>query len=392
MFARWSTQPGSQSKQERRRRNVRLLAPIAVAMVSLLLACTRPAAPPQTGAPPGASVVPSGSPSAVAAGFDEKTVGDFYRGKTVRIVVGFSPGGGYDTYSRLIARYMGKYIPGNPTVIVENTTGAGSMVATNQVYNSLPKDGTVIGNVAGSNVLEQVFKTPGVEYDMGKMHLLSVPAPENYLMVVHNRTGITKLEDVMGPNAKQLTMGGISGSTVEHSPLLMRDATGANIRVVSGYEGTAPVRLAIEGGEVDGFFNSWQSIKITNQDDINNGTWHILAQMNAERMSGLPGNPPTIPEIARTEEQRQLLLFGVSYPNQFGKVYFAAPEVPADRAAALAEAFKKTYADREFLAEAETAKLEINPMAPDQIKKLVTDMLAMPDGVRSKLQDVMKRT
>ena len=357
------------------------------ALVAMIVGCQ------QRAAPTGASIQQSPVASAVASdkSFDEKTVADFYKGKTVRIIVGYAPGGGYDTYSRLIGRYLANYIPGNPTVIVENVPGAGSIVAGNQVYTTLPKDGTVIGNIGGSTVLEQIFKTPGVEYDMARFRFLAVPAPEQYLMVLHSRTGVTKLDDLMGPNAKQVSMGGIPGGTVEHGPILMKDATGANIRLVSGYEGTSQVRLAIESGEVDGFFNSWQSIKITNGDDIANGTWVIVAQMNNEPMDGLPSRVPTIPEVAKTEEQRQLLLFGISYPNQFGKVYFMAPEVPADRAAAIEAAFAKTFEDKDFLAEAANAKLEINPLSGEQVKKLVTETLNMPAPVAAKLQEVMKK-
>jgi tripartite-type tricarboxylate transporter receptor subunit TctC len=346
-------------------------------LLAVLVGCTRSAAPP-TGA------APASQPA------DEQAVANFYRGKTVRLLVGFAPGGGYDTYSRLIAHYLGNYIPGNPTVIVDNVPGAGSMVLANQVYNTLPKDGTAIGNISGSLVLEQLFHTDGIEFDATKYRYVAVPIRENYLLFVHSRTGITKLDDVRGPNGKQLTLGGIPSSTVEQSALLMRDGLGLNVKVVSGYEGTSQVRLALENGEVDGFFNSWQSVKVTNPDEVKNGVWNVLADVNDQPTKGLPVKAPTIGEIAQTDEQHQMLRFGVTYPNEFGKVYVIAPEVPAARAAALENAFKKTFEDKDFLTEAENTRLDIDPIFGDDIKKMVTELLGMPEALRTKLQSVMK--
>src|ERR671923_323654 len=131
-------------------------------------------------------------------GFDEKAVADFYRGKTVRIVVGFSAGGGYDQYSRLIARHLGKYIPGNPAVIVENMAGAGSIIAANHVYNAAPKDGSVIGNISGPIILEQLFGNPAVQFDLAKYRYLAVPVRETYVIVVTRKPGVTKLEELIG--------------------------------------------------------------------------------------------------------------------------------------------------------------------------------------------------
>ena len=147
-------------------------------------------------------------------GFDEKAVADFYRGKTVRIVVGFSAGGGYDQYSRLIARHLSKYIPGNPSVIVDNMAGAGSIIAANHTFNAAPKDGTVVGNISGPIILEQLFANPAVQYDMAKFRYLAVPVSESYVMVVTRKPGVAKFEELIGPKAKQVVFGGIAGSSV----------------------------------------------------------------------------------------------------------------------------------------------------------------------------------
>jgi tripartite-type tricarboxylate transporter receptor subunit TctC len=325
------------------------------------------------------------------AGFDEKAVASFYQGKTVRIVVGFSAGGGYDQYSRLIARHLSKYIPGNPSVIVDNMPGVGSIIAANHVFNAAPKDGTIIGNISGPIVLEQLFSAPSVQFDMAKFRYLAVPVSESYLMIVHKRTGIKKLEDVRGDNAKLLSIGAIPGSTVEHAPILMKEALNLNLKIVSGYKGTADVRLALDSGEVDGFFNTWTSSKITSYDKIKGGEWVLLAQMTEKPMKDLiVPNVPTIQMIARSEEQRLLLKYGTSTPNDFGKVYILPPGVPADRAQAIENAFARVFNDKELRADADKGKLEIEPLIGNSIQKLVVEFLNMPADVKNKLQTVLK--
>jgi tripartite-type tricarboxylate transporter receptor subunit TctC len=326
-----------------------------------------------------------------AAAYDEKTVADFYHGKTVRIIVGFSAGGGYDAYSRLIGRHLQKHIPGNPSVIVDNMAGAGSIIAANYIYNAAPKDGTVIGNFSGQIILEQLFANPAVQYDLGKFRYLGVPIGETYLLLVTRKPGVTRFEDLLGAKSKQVVVGGIPGSTVEQGAILLRDLLGANLKVVSGYKGTADVRLAIESGELDGFFNSWESTKITSLEKVKSGEWLILAQLGDNPIAELPAtNVPTIPQIAKTEEQRQLIRFGAAAPNQFGKVYVVPLAVPQDRSAALEDALTKTFVDKEFLADAEKGKLEIVPVSAQQVQKLVTGFLDLSTDLKAKLRKILK--
>ena len=330
------------------------------------------------------------APGAKSA-YDEKAVANFYSGKTVRIVVGFSAGGGYDQYSRVIARHLSKYIPGNPAIIVDNMAGAGSIIAANHTFNAAPKDGTVIGNISGPIILEQLFGNSAVQYDMAKFRYLAVPVSETYLMVAVRKPGITKFDDLIGPKGKQLTIGAIPGSTVEHAPILVRDVLGANLKVVSGYKGTADVRLAMDAGEVDGFFNTWTSAKVTVFDKIKNGEWLVLAQLSDKPLRDLiVPNVPTIPMIAKTTEQRLILKYGTSTPNEFGKVYVLPSGAPADRAQALENAFVKTFADKEFLAEADKGKLQIDPLIGEEIHKLVVEFLSMSPDLKAKLQSAMK--
>jgi tripartite-type tricarboxylate transporter receptor subunit TctC len=329
--------------------------------------------------------------AAAGAGFDEKSVADFYRGKSIRIIVGFSAGGGYDAYSRLIGRHLHKHIPGNPAVIVDNMAGAGSIIAANHIYNAAPKDGTVIANISGQIILEQLFANPAVQYDLGKFRYLGVPIGETYLLLMTRKSGVTKFDELLSTKSKQFAVGGIPGSTVEQGPMLLRDLLGANLKVVSGYKGTSDIRLAIESAELDGFMNSWESTKITSLDKLKSGEWLVLAQLSETAIADLPaGNVPTIPMIARTEEQRQLLRFGAAAPNQFGKVYVVPSGVPQDRAAALETALTKTFADKEFLSDAQKGKLEIDPVSAQQVQKLVTEFLGLSPDLKAKLKKILK--
>ncbi len=328
---------------------------------------------------------------AAKPGFDEKAVADFYRSKTVRIIVGFSAGGGYDQYSRLIARHLAKYIPGNPAVIVENMAGVGSIIAANHVFNVAPKDATVIANISGPIILEQLFANPGVQFDLAKFRYLAVPVSETYVLVVTRKPGVTKFDEIIGPKGKQVTFGAIPGSTVEHGAILIRDVLGGNLKVVSGYKGTADVRMAIDGGEVEGFVNTWQSLKITSIDKFKSGEWLVLAQLSEKPIKDLPTpNVPTIPMIAKNNEERQILKFGTSTPNEFGKVYVLPPGAPPDRAAALEAAFARAFADKELLADAEKGRLEIDPITGEETHKLVVEFLGMSAELKGKLQSALK--
>jgi tripartite-type tricarboxylate transporter receptor subunit TctC len=178
---------------------------------------------------------------------------------------------------------------------------------------------------------------------------------------------------------------------VEHAPILARDVLGANLKVVSGYKGTADVRLAIDSGEVDGFFNTWTSSKVTSFDKVKSGEWLVLAQLSEKPIKDLIiPNVPTIAQIAKSDEQRLIMKYGTSTPNDFGKVYVLPPGTPADRAQALENAFIKVFTDKELLADAEKGKLEIDPMFGEEISKLVQEFLGMTPELKTKLQVAMK--
>jgi tripartite-type tricarboxylate transporter receptor subunit TctC len=337
-------------------------------------------------------ITPQRAFSAQLAPVEERDATNFYRGKIVRIVVGFPPGGGADVYTRLIARHLGRFIPGTPTLAVSNMPGAGSLIAGNHIFNSAAKDGTEIGMLNGAAILEQLFESPGVRFDMAKFRYLAVPVNETYVMIVAKRAGVAKFDDLFSADAKPLVLGAIPNSTLEHAPILLRDALGANLKIVSGYKGSADIRLAIDAGEIGGFFNPWSTVKPSSLEKFQSGEWSVVAQLGDQPLRDLPASGvPTISALTKDETHRALLRYGTSAPNQFGKVYMLPPGVAPARAAALEAAFMKTFADKNFLADADKSKLEITPIFGAAIQAIVNDFLNMPPAIKERLSRSIKK-
>ena len=363
-----------------------------VAAVLLLAACAGTARAPRTAPADGAATpVPAAGATATiatAAG-DEPAVASFYRGKTIRLLVGTAAGGSYDVIARVVARHLGKQVPGNPTVIVENMPGANTLVAANYMYRVGPRDGTLIQSFVGSLVVRQVFGAPGVEYDAGRLHYLGAPATDSYVLTVTRRSGVTRVEETFGAAGKPLVLGTLGpGSPLEVGPIILRDYYGANIRLVSGYDGAAKIRLALDSGEVDGTFTSWQELRGTSREKMDSGEWVVLRQAATEPLPEIP-SVPTFSDMARDDEQRQLIRLATIVPYAFARPYVVAPDVPAERVRALEAAFARTMADADFRAEAERGQLLIEPVSGEAVEKRVREFLSMPADLREKLQPIM---
>lgn len=364
----------------------------------------KPASPPAAASPAartqpspvaGAAASPMASPAAkpaaspaAAAAFDEKAVADFYRGKTVRMIVGFAPGGGYDTYTRLIAKYIGKYIPGNPTVIVENLPGAGGATLTTQLFNQGPKDGTAIGNFPGDVFLRKLLGQKEGDFQAQGWGYLGAPSVSQYVCYVTKTSGITSFQELV--NGREAIIGSVPG-TGDGITQIVKEATGANIRMVSGYAGSAPTRLAMEQGEVDGMcFNAWESMMATSRQELENGTWVVLAQIITEPRTDLPqGNAPTLYQFAKDDNAKALIKAGIEDPGVYARPYVVPPGVPKDRVVALQQAFEKTMQDPGLAADAEKAKLEVRPVKGDEIEKLIADVDRLPKPIQDRLRQLM---
>jgi tripartite-type tricarboxylate transporter receptor subunit TctC len=342
---------------------------------------TGPAAKPEVLPPP---VAPAAQP---AAQTDARAIEDFYKGKTIRIVVGSSPGGGLDTYTRLIARHLSKYVPGAPTIIVENMPGADTLVAANTVYNNAPKDGTTIVHFLGGMFVQQLIGNPGVQVDLSKYLLLAAPTPDTLACAVMQTSGFNRLDEATG--SRELILGGTApGSQTEDVPNVMKKVLGLNIRLITGYPGTSQIRLAAESGEVMGGCWAWETIKPTWREGLASGQVKIIAQGGRTAHRDLP-NVPLIRDLARNDEQRQLIDAGVTLPTEFNRPFAVPPGVPAERVQALREGFAATFTDPELLAEAERAQLEINPFTGEQLEKSVAELFALPADIKAKLKEVL---
>jgi tripartite-type tricarboxylate transporter receptor subunit TctC len=298
-------------------------------------------------------------------------ISDFYRGRSVTLIIGYSAGGGYDAYGRTVARHLGRHVPGGPTVIAQNMPGAGSLRSANFLYNVAPKDGSVIGHFSRGLAMEPLIGTSATQFDARKFAWLGSGTNEVSICMSWHTSPVKTWNDML---TLPFTVGGEgSGSDPDIFSVVVRNAFGAKLKLVSGYPGSAEVALAIERGEIDGRCGwSWSSLKLLKPDWIANKRINIIAQLALTKSPDLP-DVPLIFDFATTDRQRQMLKLVLSRQSMARP--FAAPaELPADRKAALRKAFDETMADREFLAEAKQRGLEVNPVSGAAIDKLVDEL------------------
>ena len=327
--------------------------------------------------------------NAADAGFDYKAIASFYRGKTITILVGHSAGGGFDTYARVISRHFGKHIPGNPNILVNNMPGAGTLISANYTYNQAPKDGTLINSFDGGIVPMQIYGSTSVQFDLAKFNYIGAPDFFKYIMVVTKKPGIGKMEDFIS-GGKQVVIGAVPNTGIQHAAMLMREVFGANVKVVNGFKGTAEIRLAMKSGEVDSVVTGWESLRVTNMKEFETGEWQILSQWVEEPLTDLPQkNVPSIYQFARNDEEKQLFRLGLVKPNSYARPYALPPGVPADRVRALEAALQKTLRDPELLAEADKSRLSLGPISGAQLRGMISDGLSMPATLKEKLRPML---
>ena len=313
----------------------------------------------------------------------------FYEGKTIRIIVGFSAGGGFDSYSRLIARHMGRRIPGDPAVVVENMPGAASLVAANHVYKVAKPDGLTIVNFHGNQVINQVIGNPGIEFDARKFEYIGIPTQDNVACAFYKPSGITTFDSLR--NAKTpVKLGGVApGDTTYNTAKLLIAALKLPIQLVAGYKGTAEVRLAAESGEVAGGCWQWESIKSIWRQGIDSGNVAVVLQVNPKPHPELPKVPNAI-DFAPNENSKLLLKFGGHDPAAITRPYAVAPGTPKDRVQILRKAFMDTLKDPDFNADAKKSRLDTDPLTGEEIEKIVTQLFKMEPNLVSQLKEILK--
>lgn len=315
---------------------------------------------------------------------------DFYRGKTIRIIVGFAAGGGFDTYSRAISRHMGRFISGNPTIVVENMTGAGSLIAANYVYKAAKPDGLTIGHFIGGLIMQQVMGGPSIEFDARKFEMIGVPIKENVVCALRKETGIANVADWFAAKAPVKLGGTAPGSTTDDVAKLLKEAVGLPIQLVSGYKGTADIRLAADSGEIAGGCWAWESVKVTWRKALDSKDVNVVLQAIPSPHPELPNVPVAI-SYAKTSEAKRLVEAGIHDTQIFTRPYVLPPGTPKDRVQLLRKAFLDTLKDKEFLAEAEKSKLDVDPIPGEQVEKIVAGLFKLEPGVVAKLKQILTK-
>jgi tripartite-type tricarboxylate transporter receptor subunit TctC len=314
----------------------------------------------------------------------------FYKGKTVRIIVGASAGGGYDTYSRTIARHMGRHIPGNPVLVVDNMPGAGFLISANHMYKVAKPDGLTIGHFIGGLFLQQLLGSrPGIEFDARKFEYIGVPAQDNYMLGVHKSTGITSIEQWLSSKTV-VKLGGVGvGSATDDIPKVLGAAIGLPFHLVSGYKGTADVRLAFNSGEILGVCNSWESFKATWSKELASGEVIVVLQNVAKPHPDQPKLPLAI-NYAKSEEAQKLIRSLVHSVGPTARPYVLPPGTPKDRVQILRKAFIDTMKDSEFLADANKARLDINPLSGAELEKNVREVFNLDPKLIPRAKEILK--
>lgn len=303
---------------------------------------------------------------------------EFYRGKTVTILVGFTAGGGYDLYARLLGRHLGRHIPGKPSVVVQNMPGAGSLKATQFVYGVAPKDGLTLATVSRGMVTEPLLNAAGASFDPTKLTWLGTVTSETSVCATWKTSAVKTWADMF---TREFSLGGSAvGADPDTFALILRNVFGAKVKLVTGYPGGNDINLAMERQEVDGRCGwSWTSLKSQKQwvPQIN-----VLVQFNLEKNADLPDVPVAL-ERAASDEQRQVLRLLIA-GQYVGRPFFTSPGIPADRKAALQAAFDATMKDAEFLADAAKLDLEISPISAGPVDAFLAELYRTPKDVVSK--------
>jgi tripartite-type tricarboxylate transporter receptor subunit TctC len=314
---------------------------------------------------------------------------NFYEGKTIRIIVGFSPGGGYDALARMLSRHMPKYIPGHPTIIVENMTGAASLVAANHVYKVAKPDGLTFGHFSGGFAYSQVMGQPGIEFDMQKFVFVGAVARDESAIAMTKSSGITSMEKWFAAKTPvKLGTTGPGAFGTDNVLKVVKAALNLPAQIISGYKGTADMRLAAESGEIDGTTWGWDSMRGTWQKAIESGTVVVVVQTVPKPFPDLPQVPLAI-DLAKTAEAKQLIEYGIHYPSKITKTLALPPGTPSDRAQILQRALQGTVKDAEFIAEADKAKIGLAPVTADDMRKTFEGIFKLDPGLVGKLKTIL---
>ena len=313
----------------------------------------------------------------VASPVHAQTLEQFYKGKNINLIIGYSAGGGYDVYARLLARHLGKHIPGTPTIVPQNMTGAGSLRAAAYVYSAAPKDGTVIGTFARGMAIFPLLSGSD-EFDGRKFNWLGSMTTDTSLCIASTKSPLHNLQDMID---KPSNMGGEGpGADPDIFASMYKNVFQSKLKLITGYHGTADMMLAIARGELDSLCGiSWSTMKASYAQYLKDNQVRVLVQAATSKNKDLP-DVPLITDIAKTDAQKQTLALLID-PQEMARPFAAPPEIPADRAKALREAFDATMKDADFIADAKKLNVEIAPVSADRIDALVKKLYQTPKPI-----------
>ncbi|HEY2226923.1 MAG TPA: tripartite tricarboxylate transporter substrate-binding protein [Xanthobacteraceae bacterium] len=317
----------------------------------------------------------------------QQSVAEFYKGKTLRIIVGVGVGSGYDLNARVLARTLPAHIPGNPTVIVQNQPGAGSLAMTNALYNNGPFDGTVIGASFNGMPTTPLLEPAGARFDQNKLNWLGSTNRETQITYVWHTAPVQKLSDLF---TTELIVGAQApGSTQYDFPILLNHLFGTRFKIVTGYESTPKIHLAMESGEVQGNgATNWSTVKALNSNWLAEKKIRIIVQWGLNKNPELP-DVPLVLELAKTPSDRQALELALAR-LEFGRPFFLPPNVPAERVEVLRRAFDATMKDPAFLADADRSKIEVDPLTGEQVAGLVEQVSRTPADTVARVRAAME--
>jgi tripartite-type tricarboxylate transporter receptor subunit TctC len=312
---------------------------------------------------------------------------DFYKDKNIRFIVGYAPGGGYDTYTRAVARHIGRHIPGNPGVMIENMEGAGSLLAANYMFNKAEPDGLTVGNFNSGMVTQQALGARGVRFDARKFGWVGAPGKGWPTCMVMGFTGLKTLDDVMKSGDKLKFGGTRAGASSDDLPKLMNALMGTDLKVISGYKGTGPIRVALQSREINALCSGWESMRVTARAllDAEGDNKLIPFVIHGKVEDPEVMNLPQYTKVIKGEENLAAFKAWVNQ-YEFQRPLMVPPNTPKDRLLTLRSAMQKTIKDSQFLADAHKSKLVIGDVTGEDIEASVKEMLSISPAVKKKLE------
>lgn len=330
--------------------------------------------------------------AAIGSSANAQSVEQFYKGRQIKYMLGSAGGGGYDAYSRVITRYMGKHIPGNPSFLVQNMPGAGGLVAANYIYGVAPKDGSEIGMTGRAAAIEALINPAdkAVKFEATKFNWIGTPQQEIGVLLVATNTPVKTLDDLKKYELTASSTGRAAATSVY--PRLMNNMFGTKFKVIEGYKSSQEGLLALERGEVVAHSSGGSSSAFRNRIDpwIKSGKVKMMMQLSTEKDPTLPADLPSITELAKTDAEKQILEL-VLVQQVMGRPIMAPPGMPADRVKALRDAFDATMKDPDFIAECDKQDLEVNPVSGAHLNEMLERVYATPKAVIDQVAELLSK-